>query len=601
MSLVPAGQQPLDDRFSVLVRLFFSRFFDKESLSPQGDAGANVGQTLGILATPGGFISLLLYFNPQIKTGWNLVSIRCLFLAFSMSVISFIVVFEWDAIFPDRRDYQVLFPLPVPLWKLFLAKMTAFILFLGLFLVAINGIVTLFWPIVFDDGNFVVVMGTHLLVVTAAGLFSAFAAASIQGLLLIVIPARIFRFVATCAQTILLTVMVMFFFISPLIAGEIRPMTGAYPELTRWIPAYWFSGLYELMRPVVRSQALLSLGKTGVLALGSAIGVFALTHLPMYLRHTRKMIETPPSSPTGPGRLHLALNAVVDRLLLKNPVQEAVYHYIGQTITRSMKHRLFLAVYAGFGAALVVISVAPFLVVGPGSFVILVNDSPTRATLMSVPLTLSFVLVSGLRAAFNFPAELTANWAFQMAGANHTRQCLMAMRKWTVVCGVIPLFLLLTPFSLAFFPWPVALFQFFCGVTLSILLMEVMFFDFTKIPFTCGYFPSRNNLVWLIAIYVGGLILYSSRMANLEIRSMAQPLDAAVFFCVSALVWLMVWKWHDRAGSQISLDYLGDDDPGNPYAGVVALSVVVLSKETGRNHAGDSVTDEILPEHSRSE
>src|SRR6185312_5308114 len=262
--LISMEPKPLDDRFSVLVRLFFSRFFDKESLSPQGDSAANVTQTLGILAAPGGFISLILYFAGDVQTGWNLVTLRCLFLAFSMSVISFIVIFEWDAIFPDRRDYQVLFPLPVPMAKLFLAKMTAFLLFLGMFLIAINGIVTLFWPVIFDHGNYFLVTGTHLLVVTVAGLFCAFAAAAIQGLLLIVVPARIFRFVATCVQTLLLTVMVMFFFISPLIASETRPMIGGYADLSRWVPVYWFSGLYELIRPAVRNQALLHLGYTSL-------------------------------------------------------------------------------------------------------------------------------------------------------------------------------------------------------------------------------------------------------------------------------------------------------------------------------------------------
>jgi hypothetical protein len=555
------GTDIVDDRFGVLVRLFFSRFFDKESLSPQGDAAANVVQTLGILAAPGGFISLILYFAGTTQTGWNLISLRCLFLALSMAVISFVVIFEWDAIFPDRRDYQVLFPLPVPLWKFFLAKMTAFLLFLAMFLIALNGIVTLFWPVVFDNGNYLVVTATHLLAVTAAGLFSAFAAASIQGLLLIVVPARVFRFVSTCAQTVLLTAMVMFFFLSPLIAGEIRAVTNGYADLARWMPAYLFSGLYEVIRPAARNQALIDLGKTALTALCAAIAAFAVTHVPLYVRHTRKLIEAPPSNPSGPGRLRLAVNAAVDRLLLKNPVQEAVFHYIGQTITRSMKHRLFLAVYAGFGAALVVISVAPYIVVGPGSFVILTSHPPARATLIGVPLTLSFVLVSGLRAAFNFPSELTANWAFRVTDTNHTRECLIGMRKWTLICGVIPLFLLLTPFDLAFFSGRAALFQFFYGVALSVLLVELMFVGFTKIPFTCGYYPSRNNLVWLIAMYVGGLIFYSSRMAQLEIWLMEQPRYAVMFFLTAGVIWLASWNWRARARSPLSLDYLGDDDP----------------------------------------
>ena len=52
--------------FGTLVRHFFSRFFDTESLSPQGEAEAGVVQTLGILAVPGGFFVLL--FRPLTLT-----------------------------------------------------------------------------------------------------------------------------------------------------------------------------------------------------------------------------------------------------------------------------------------------------------------------------------------------------------------------------------------------------------------------------------------------------------------------------------------------------------------------------------------------------
>ena len=44
--------------FPALVRHFFERFFDKESLSPQGEPEASVIQTLGILAVPEAFFVL---------------------------------------------------------------------------------------------------------------------------------------------------------------------------------------------------------------------------------------------------------------------------------------------------------------------------------------------------------------------------------------------------------------------------------------------------------------------------------------------------------------------------------------------------------------
>src|ERR1035438_4361178 len=93
----------------VLIRHFFERFLDKESLSPQGEPEANFTQTLGFLAAPGAFLSIL--FQLLRFRGWELVMIRCFFISFSMIVMGFVVVFEWDALFPDRRDYQILAPL----------------------------------------------------------------------------------------------------------------------------------------------------------------------------------------------------------------------------------------------------------------------------------------------------------------------------------------------------------------------------------------------------------------------------------------------------------------------------------------------------------
>ena len=75
--------------FRTLVRHFFSRFFDTESLSPQGEPEAGVTQTLGILAVPGAFFVLL--FRPLTLTGWDLVSVRYMFVSFSMTVMGFLI------------------------------------------------------------------------------------------------------------------------------------------------------------------------------------------------------------------------------------------------------------------------------------------------------------------------------------------------------------------------------------------------------------------------------------------------------------------------------------------------------------------------------
>ena len=60
--------------FFLLVRHFFGRFFDTESLSPQGEPAARLTQTLGVLAVPGAFFILL--FLPCTFFGWSLVGGR---------------------------------------------------------------------------------------------------------------------------------------------------------------------------------------------------------------------------------------------------------------------------------------------------------------------------------------------------------------------------------------------------------------------------------------------------------------------------------------------------------------------------------------------
>jgi hypothetical protein len=43
-------------------------------------------------------------FNPQ---GWDLAGVRFLFICCSMAAMGVVMVFERDALFPDKLDYQV--------------------------------------------------------------------------------------------------------------------------------------------------------------------------------------------------------------------------------------------------------------------------------------------------------------------------------------------------------------------------------------------------------------------------------------------------------------------------------------------------------------
>src|SRR5882724_12058483 len=161
--------QRAERTFILLIRHFFDRFFDTESLSPQGDPHANINQILGILAVPSGFF--VLPFRPLGLWGWGLVVVRYIFLSISMILIGFIMVFEWGALFPDRRDYQILTPLPLRLSTLFLAKAVALGIFLGIFLLDVNFFGVLFWPAIDSGKNILNLFGTHIAAMLSGGLF----------------------------------------------------------------------------------------------------------------------------------------------------------------------------------------------------------------------------------------------------------------------------------------------------------------------------------------------------------------------------------------------------------------------------------------------
>ena len=552
--------------FGELVRHFFGRFFDRESLSPQSEPAAGVFQTLGMLAAPGGIVSILaLVFTFE---RWDLVGFRFLFICFSMAALGVAMVFEWNALFPDRRDYQILTPLPLRTFTLFLAKVVALFGFLGIFLAAANFFGVFFWPSIESRGGFFAIAGTHLLVTSAAGLFSALAIAAFQGVLVTIFRGAVYRKISVCAQTLTMAALIMCFFLAPLAGTSIPALCRANSPLLHWFPAFWFAGLYEQLRPAVSqamwsarpdpaqaanaARVLWSLGGTALRALSLALAIFLLVFLPGYRRHARRVLETPELDPKGPGWLRRHLTRAADRLLLRNPVERAVFHFIGQTLARSAKHRLFLATYGGFGAALVVAMLA------------------SGGASQRIPLTLSFILVSGLRAAFNFPAELRANWVFQMTETSLPAGYARATRKWMLVCAILPLFLLLAPIEFRRASFAAVAFQFAFGVSVSTLLMEALFLSFHKVPFTCSHFPGKLNLVFLTVLYFFGFTFYSSLMTDLESWLWRVPIAVLVFLpAVAGGLAALRRVGGNLLNEEPGLKY---EDEGNPAVRVLGLT-----------------------------
>jgi hypothetical protein len=553
-----------------LVRHFFGRFFDNEIVSQEGDMRTNLAQAMGLIAVPGMFLSFLLLpaglrFDRFAQERGILLATSYLFVTYSMVVMGLVMTFEWDALFPDRKDYLILTPLPLPANGIFLGKVVALAIFLALFVLDANIMGTVLFPLVAGGGIPASVMKAQFVAVVAAGVFVALAFASLQGILINVLPANAFRRVSPWVQMAAMSFVILVLFSTPLICAVLVPLLRPGSALVRCFPPFWFLGLYIDLLPGHPGGPLFhQMAGRAVQALGSAAALFAITYLAGYRRHARRVMESVESGFRGPGWIRTRLERAANRWLLPHPLERATFHFISNTILRNPRQRLFLATYAGVALALAAPSILrlgtgrgePFLVFVPGGLLIL-------------PLTLSFFVVTGLRAAFSFPAELRANWIFQVCDSDKSVQHIAASRKWMVLLGLTPMALLLIPFEVYFRGPIAAAIHLSVAILLALILLNALLVWLRKIPFTCSYLPGKTSMAALALFYCVGFFLYSWGMAALERNMIRNPLALLLYYGL-AIAALFGLAWLEQRERGI-YDFLIYEDRGEPAVRTLEL------------------------------
>src|SRR5260370_27477647 len=143
-----------------LVQLFVARIFRGGGDSDAEGLDLGVGLVLTLLALPGGFVSLLLFEKYGTLLQWmrgatnidpfaSAIPDEYFFITLSMAVTGAVAVWRWDAIFPDRRDYMNLVPLPISTRTIFLANLAAVLFLVRLIAVDGNAASSILFPFEF--------------------------------------------------------------------------------------------------------------------------------------------------------------------------------------------------------------------------------------------------------------------------------------------------------------------------------------------------------------------------------------------------------------------------------------------------------------------
>ncbi len=309
-----------------------------------------------------------------------------------------------------------------------------------------------------------------------------------------------------------------------------------------------------------RDAVFLALAHRAELALGLVTLVAGLSYTVSYRRHVRRTLESTEGGDSTRTAMHERIGAIAD-YFVPDPVERGTVGFIGKTMARSSKHRIFLAAYAGVGFALAA-QVMPAV--------------KNKDAWLSLPLVVGFFLLSGMRFIFTIPSELPANWQFRVCDTDRQRPALNGTRTSMRWFGVLPLFLVLSPFYFVWWTPAVALANLIFSITISVLLIEVLTMELRKIPFTCSYPPGKANVTLLWIGYWVAFLLYAFSMANLESWMVKRPRRLIPFYLIVALLFAGFEWWRRRADAVgVALIF---DDAADPAVLTLGLGEIAWTR-----------------------
>ncbi|MBN2409179.1 MAG: hypothetical protein JXE07_05530, partial [Candidatus Aminicenantes bacterium] len=352
-------------QFSVLTRHFFHRFFQNDIVDFEDQMKEKVIGGMAFLGAFGIQIAntILLKYTFMEEEGPSWVD-KCYFLWIFMLLLGLITVVEWDVIFPDRRDYLNIMALPVRLRTFFLAKSASFFLFIGLFSAAAHAPASFsfaYFLTRFRSDSFLFLlryMAAHVISGLAAGIFIFFLLVFLQGFLMSLLSHGLYRRISSVIRFILLTTLVFLLVVSLTASVSIPQSFSNFPAMkdsqARFLygfPPMWFVGLYEYLLgnrdAFFASQCRLAVGAVAA-SLLAFFGAAAVS----YARHLKKSHEVRRGRAVFK-RAKDRLSRAFDAIFLRNPTQRAVFHFFGQTLSRSAAHKMRLFNYLAVSSALV--------------------------------------------------------------------------------------------------------------------------------------------------------------------------------------------------------------------------------------------------------
>ena len=246
----------------------------------------------------------------------------------------------------------------------------------------------------------------------------------------------------------------------------------------------------------------------------------------------------------------------VTRLIVRRPAAQAGFFFTLQSLARSAPHRVTIAASIAVGFSLVVITLAGNDLHRPGSL------AATPLSMLVLQTLLLGAVLTGFRHVVRVPAEVRANWTFHVAWSGDERPYLMGVRRAAMSVLVAPTLLLIWITDVFILGPRAALAHGATGICVALLLMEMLFVSYRKLPFASGYVRS-DNLQSVGPLYLVAMLISAVALAGLERAALTSvPGEVAFFGALAATIISVHALDTSRRRTRVPIDL--DELPSGP-------------------------------------
>ncbi len=159
---------------------------------------------------------------------------------------------------------------------------------------------------------------------------------------------------------------------------------------------------------------------------------------------------------------------------------------------------------------------------------------------MRAPFAAAYLLVLGVRGAFEIPAGVPAGWVFRAVLDPRENETHGTARQ--IILGFLAPFVLVPCFVVSAWKWNAgsAALQTACVFALSLCVMEILLAGYRKIPLTCPLPGFRDHFLLLVLVHVLGFELFTWSGAALSRVILVSP---PLFLLVPAAMG-GAWFWN---------------------------------------------------------